>query len=89
MVKVVAVSKVRVLEKERDIIVKGMAGEKVVGEWKRGRDGDRSWLGLESLMSEIYERREECDKLTRELEMRRQHFKEAVRWMGLRSRCLT
>ena len=46
--KVVAVSKVRVLEKERDIIVKGMAGEKVVGEWKRGRDGDRSWMGLRS-----------------------------------------
>lgn len=49
---------------------------------ERGREGDHSQLGLESLMAEIHERREECDKLTRELEIQRQHFKQELEYLG-------
>merc|ERR1719147_178881 len=33
-------------------------------------------------MSEIHDRREESDKLTRELEMQRQHFKQELEYLG-------
>ena len=49
------VSTGRALGREGDVRVRAV----------RGREGDHSQLGLESLMAEIHERREECDKLTR------------------------
>merc|ERR1719431_1978092 len=45
-----------------------------------------SQLGLESLMAEIHERREECDRLTRELELQRQHFKQELEYLGAQLR---
>merc|ERR1719412_3064309 len=33
-------------------------------------------------MDEIHERREECDKLARELEIQRQHFKQELEYLG-------
>jgi len=47
-----------------------------------GRDEDTTQLGLESLMSEIHERREECDKLARDLELQRQQFKQELEYLG-------
>ena len=41
-----------------------------------GGVAEQPWLA--SLMEEIHERREECDKLTRELELQRQHFKQEL-----------
>ena len=32
-------------------------------------------------MAEIHERRDECDKLTRELDMQRQHFKQELEYL--------
>ena len=37
---------------------------------------------LQSIMDEIHERREECDKLARELEIQRQHFKQELEYLG-------
>lgn len=39
-------------------------------------------LGLQSIMDEIHERREECDKLARELEIQKQHFKQELEYLG-------
>ena len=41
-----------------------------------------SQLGLESLMAEIHERREECDRLTGVLELQKQHFKQELEYLG-------
>jgi len=41
-----------------------------------------SQLGLESLMAEIHERREECDRLTGMLELQKQHFKQELEYLG-------
>jgi len=41
-----------------------------------------SQLGLESLMSEIHERREDCDRLTGLLELQKQHFKQELEYLG-------
>jgi len=48
---------------------------------ERERDGSsQPWL--QSIMDEIHERREECDKLTRELDIQRQHFKQELEYLG-------
>jgi len=41
-----------------------------------------SKLGLESLMAEIHENREECDRLTGMLELQKQHFKQELEYLG-------
>merc|ERR1719342_153200 len=45
-----------------------------------------SSLELQSIMDEIHERREECDKLARELEIQRQHFKQELEFLGTQLR---
>ena len=48
---------------------------------ERERDSSsQPWL--QSIMDEIHERREECDKLTRELDIQRQHFKQELEYLG-------
>jgi len=41
-----------------------------------------SAMGLESLMSEIHDRREETDRLSEALEVQRQHFKQELEFLG-------
>jgi len=41
-----------------------------------------SGMGLESLMSEIHDRREETDRLSESLEVQRQHFKQELEFLG-------
>ena len=50
------------------------------GEAGGGNLGAQPWL--QSIMDEIHERREECDKLARELEIQRQHFKQELEYLG-------
>ena len=40
-------------------------------------------MGLESLMSEIHDRREETDRLSEQLDVQRQHFKQVIIIMTL------
>ena len=46
------------------------------------RDPGHHQPWLQSIMDEIHERREECDKLARELEIQRQHFKQELEYLG-------
>ena len=47
----------------------------------RERDSSsQPWL--QSIMDEIHERRDECDKLNRELDIQRQHFKQELEYLG-------
>ena len=46
------------------------------------RDPGHPQPWLQSIMDEIHERREECDKLARELEIQRQHFKQELEYLG-------
>jgi len=48
--------------------------------------GSHSQPWLQSIMDEIHERREECDKLTRELEIQRLHFKQELEYLGTQLR---
>jgi len=48
------------------------------------REHNQPWL--QSIMDEIHERREECDKLARELEIQRQHFKQELEFLGTQLR---
>ena len=48
---------------------------------ERERDSSsQPWL--QSIMDEIHERRDECDKLNRELDIQRQHFKQELEYLG-------
>ena len=43
-----------------------------------GNLGGAAGMGLESLMSEIHDRREETDRLSEQLDVQRQHFKQVI-----------
>merc|ERR1719309_608109 len=47
-----------------------------------GNLGGAAGMGLESLMSEIHDRREETDRLSEQLDVQRQHFKQELEFLG-------
>ena len=64
------------------LVRKVLGGHGGGGGWIEDNHKEEDRLGLHGLMEEINQRRDECDRLTRELEEQRLHFKAELEYMG-------